>query len=160
MALPQPASLTDAAQELALCANMPVVIHGQDIIDAINALGVQMQQQMQQNHEEMQQNHQQVQQQTQQIRGLTREIKARDANIHARLTNNVLIRKADEPLEPLHSITTGNPIPEFPLTLNDIRTLTPIRANEILQHLGHDMGQASVAAKKRRIKSLCGLVAF
>lgn len=43
MALLQPnfarapaASLADAAQELALCANMPAVIQGQGIIDAIN----------------------------------------------------------------------------------------------------------------------------
>ena len=42
------ASLTDAAQELALCANMPAVIQGQGIIDAINALAGQVQQQMQQ----------------------------------------------------------------------------------------------------------------
>lgn len=54
MALQQPnfarasASLADTAQELALCANMPVVIQGQGIIDAINALGVQLQQMQQQ----------------------------------------------------------------------------------------------------------------
>lgn len=64
MALPQPnferasASLTDAAQELALCANMPAVIQGQGIIDAINGFAAQMQQ-----------NHQQLQQQMQQMQG-------------------------------------------------------------------------------------------
>ena len=87
MALPQPdfaqvsTGLTNAAQELALCANMPAVIQGQGIIDAINALAGQMQQ----NHQQIQQQMQQMQQQMQQqiaglhdrLDSLTMEVRAR-----------------------------------------------------------------------------------
>ncbi|CAI4213838.1 unnamed protein product [Parascedosporium putredinis] len=85
MALQQPnfalvsTRLTEAGQELALCANMPSVREGQGILDSINALTMQIQQ----NHREMQQNHREMQQNLQgmqdNIIDLTRELRARVA---------------------------------------------------------------------------------
>ncbi|CAI4213839.1 unnamed protein product [Parascedosporium putredinis] len=82
MALQQPnfalvsTRLTEAGQELALCANMPSVREGQGILDSINALTMQIQQ----NHREMQQNHREMQQNLQgmqdNIIDLTRELRA------------------------------------------------------------------------------------
>ncbi|KAI5868118.1 hypothetical protein GGS23DRAFT_544100 [Durotheca rogersii] len=149
---------------------MPAVVQGQGIIDAIDALD----QRMQQNHQETRQHmkhmqHMQHMQQhiRQQILGLdsrldrlTVEMRARDTNNHVRLTNNELVKTGDRPLKPLYSIMTGDVVPDFPQTLDAVMRLNDNEANGILQHLGHDMAHASIVAKRRRIKSLCGLVAF
>lgn len=77
-------------------------------------------------------------------------------NAVARLQNGFVANTRESPLEPLQSVLTGNPIPNFPLTVDDIDHLTGPQADAILRELG-GTAQGGVREKRKRIRAHCGI---
>ncbi|KAK0702036.1 hypothetical protein B0T26DRAFT_735615 [Lasiosphaeria miniovina] len=79
-----------------------------------------------------------------------------DQNSVARQQNGLLVTTKEFPLEALHSVLTGSPIPDFPAQLADIDQLTGAQADIILRELGVSM-QAGVLEKRKRIRAFCSV---
>ncbi|KAK0702029.1 hypothetical protein B0T26DRAFT_682108 [Lasiosphaeria miniovina] len=79
-----------------------------------------------------------------------------DQNGVARQQNGLLVTTKEFPLETLHSVLTGSPIPDFPAQLADIDQLTDTQADIILRQLGAPM-QAGIQEKRKPIRAFCGV---
>ncbi|KAK0710704.1 hypothetical protein B0H67DRAFT_554798 [Lasiosphaeris hirsuta] len=136
-------SVNTAATHLGRCANVPAIAGTQAILDAIQRMETNM-----------------TGMETRlvaRIDGVETQLSARIDGLSARIDR--LERRmvvAESPLEPLHSVLTGNPIPGFPAQLADIDHLTGAQADAVLSELGTTV-QGGVREKRKRIRAFCGV---
>ncbi|KAI9699398.1 MAG: hypothetical protein M1836_003009 [Candelina mexicana] len=137
-------SHADLSRELGRCGNLPTLQEGNLILQTLR----EMQEQMQEMRGEMQEMREEIRQ--------TRNLVAMSGeNSIARLHNSQII-SSDQPLMPLHSVLSNEPIPLFPNTINDLQHLSSATTLDILRALGcSTSGNAST--RKSRLRLQCGL---
>ncbi|SPN99600.1 uncharacterized protein DNG_02452 [Cephalotrichum gorgonifer] len=136
-----------------LCANLPAIAGGNEILQALN----NMAQQFLEMRQEMQALGRRV---DAQFNSLTIEMRARDQNAAARMYNSVVVTLPDTPMEPLCSLRTGEEIPNFPRAIRDVNALNQQSMDIIFDHLLRPVpGQhVHITQKRQMVRVLCGLI--
>ena len=73
-----------------------------------------------------------------------------------RQQNKFFVKSPEYPIEPLHSVLTGHPVPNFPNNTAEVDRLTVAQADAILRELGAAM-HGGIREKRKRIRALCGV---
>ncbi|KAM4060281.1 hypothetical protein HRG_002126 [Hirsutella rhossiliensis] len=141
--------LRTAADHLDRCRNLPAVDGGarlaetlQTVLERIGALERTMQRRFDQVDRRMD--------------GLDRKVTVSNRNAVIRAQNSTVVR-ADMELEPLYSVLTGEPLDQFPETLDRLERLQLAAVNDLLTHLG-EVPRGRVEERRRQLKLASGVV--
>ncbi|KAL9026795.1 MAG: hypothetical protein Q9196_004595 [Gyalolechia fulgens] len=134
-------SHADLSRELGRCVNLPTLQEGNLILQAIR----EVQEGMRAMREEMRA----MREETKNLFAISNE------NSIARLHNSQII-SPDQPLMPLRSVHSDEPIPLFPNTINDLQQLPNATMVDILRALDCST-HGNAAMRKLRLRLQCGL---
>jgi len=161
-----------AAAEFANLQNIPVVQQNnllQQIVQQLQQMDTRLQQmdtrlqqmdtRLQQVEGRLQRVEDQLQLMGEDFRAMSCRVRANDANALARTFNSMIVAtQTGTRLEPLLSVRTGQPIPSFPATHEDLRRLHEPATDSILFELDMALPEGvQLAGKKEILRRQCGL---
>lgn len=134
-------NLRTVSDHIERCGNLPAIEGGRHLLEAVQALTVQMQQfQLEVRRE---------------FENLRRRTKVTEYNNIYRMENSTAVRR-DAEIVPLLSVDTGEVIDRFPQTVDGLLTATSVEVNRLLFELGVPTS-GGLPERRRRLLLVTGV---
>ncbi|EXK75670.1 hypothetical protein FOQG_19564 [Fusarium oxysporum f. sp. raphani 54005] len=141
-------NLRTVSDHIERCGNLPAIEGGRDLLLAVQALTVQVQEFRLEVRDNFDRVHHRID-------DIQRRVRVTESNSISRLENSTAVR-GDAEIVPLLSVNTGEVIESFPATVDGVSTLTSADVSRILAELGAPI-HGSVTTRKRRLLLVMGV---